>query len=316
VSMLRRILVCAVLAWTGLAGHATGAAAEPVFPPGGRVGLEPPAGLTPSTRFPGFEDAGRGVLISILDLPASAYPELEAAAFNKIQPDLEQPKRESFPFENGIGILLSGIAHKNGIAVHRWSLIAQAVGGSVQNLTALVNMEVPETALSVYPEAVVRKTLMSVTFRPAPIQEQLSLLPYKFGDLAGFRVMQVSPLGGVVLAEDPANTTTTQPFLVVSVERGGPSEAADRGRFARDMMVNAPVRDLALESAEPMRIGGAPGYEIRAQGKGPAGDPVSLVQWLRFGSSGYMRIIGVSPSDKWDQSFARFRTIRDGIDMR
>ena len=310
--MLCRIFVCAILAWASLA---TGAGADPVFPPGGRVGLEPPAGLVMSTRFPGFEDTAHGVSISILDLPASAYPELEAAAFNN-QPDLEQPKRESFPFESGIGILLSGIAHKNGVALHRWSLIAQAVGSSVQNLTALVNMEVPETALSIYPEALVRKTLASVTFRQAPIQEQLSLLPYKFGDLAGFRVMQVSPLGGVVLAEDPANNTATQPFLVVSIERGGPPEAADRGRFARDLMVSAPVRDLTLQSAEPMRIGGAAGYEIRAQGKGPAGDPVSLVQWLRFGSSGYMRIIGVSPTDKWDQSFARFRTVRDGIDVR
>jgi hypothetical protein len=81
-------------------------------------------------------------------------------------------------------------------------------------------------------------------------------------------------------------------------------------------MVTAPVRDLSLQSAEPMRIGGAPGHEIRAQGKGPAGDPVSMVQWIRFGASGYLRVIAVSPADKWDQSFTRFRTVRDGIEAR
>ena len=63
-------------------------------------------------------------------------------------------------------------------------------------------------------------------------------------------------------------------------------------------MSSARVRDLSLQSAEPMRIGGAPGHEIRAQGKGPAGDPVSMVQWIRSGAGGYLRVIAVSPADK------------------
>jgi hypothetical protein len=315
--MLRRSFVYFLLAWAGFAVLVTGStAAAVIFPPGSRVGLIPPPGTTPSKQFPGFEDAERNVRIAILDLPASAYHELENAAFDKIQPDLEDPKRESFPFESGIGFLISGVAHKNGVALHRWSLLAQAVGSSVQNLTALVNVEVPESALSVYPDAVIRKTLASVTFRPAPIEEQLGLLPYKFGELAGFHVLQVSPVGGVILGEEGADSHSPQPLMIVSIERGGPAEANDRARFARDLMAAAPVRELSLQSGEAMRITGAPGYEIRAQGKGPAGDPVSLVQWLRFGSSGYLRVIGVSPADKWDQSFSRFRAVRDGIRTR
>ncbi len=317
--MLRRLLVYVLLAGAGLVSLAPGggaANAEPVFPPGLRVGLEPPVGMSPSARFPGFEDTGQNAVIAILDLPARAYYELENAAFNKIQQDLDEAKRESFPFESGIGFLVSGTGHKNGIAVHRWSLLAQAIGGSVQDLTALVNVEVPESALSVYTDAVIRKALASVTFRPAPIQEQLALLPFKIGDLAGFRVAQISPTGSVFLADAPTDSASPQPFMVISVERGGPAEPGDRARFARDLMAAAPVRDLSLQSAEPMRIGGAPGQEIRAQGKGPAGEPVSMVQWVRFGASGYLRLIAVSPTDKWDQSFSRFRTVRDGIEAR
>jgi hypothetical protein len=41
-----------------------------------------------------------------------------------------------------------------------------------------------------------------------------------------------------------------------------------------------------------------------------------MVQWLRFGSNGYLRVIGVSRTDKWDQSFSRFRAVRDGIEAR
>ena len=314
--MLCRLFVYVLLASAGLMGLAPGTIADPIFPPGLRVGLEPPDGMTPSARFSGFEDTERGATIAILDLPASAYHELENAAFNKVQRDLDHPKRESFPFGSGIGFLISGIAHQNGTELHRWSLLAQAVGGSVQNLTVLVNVEVPESAFSIYSDAIIRKALASVTFRPAPIQEQLGLLPYKLGDLAGFQVAQVSPAGGVILAGEPADNAGPQPFMIISVERGGPAAPADRARFARDLMTNAPVRDLALQSAEPMRIGGAPGHEIRAEGKGPAGDPVSMVQWLRFGAGGYLRIIGVSPADKWDQSFGRFRAVRDGIEAR
>ena len=314
--MLRRLFVYVLLAGASLASLAPGATADPVFPPGLRVGMEPPVGMSPSARFPGFEDAGQNAVITILDLPLSAYHELESAAFDKIQRDLEQPKRESFPFETGVGFLISGTARQNGVPVRRWSLLAQAVGGPVQNLTALINVEVPESALSVYSDAIIRKALASVTFRPAPIQEQLALLPFKLRDLAGFHIAQISPTGGVILAETAPDSTGPLPFMVISVERGGPAEADDRSRFARDLMVNAPVRDLVLQSAEPMRIGGAPGHEIRAQGKGPAGDPVSMVQWLRFGSSGYLRVIAVSPTDKWDQSFTRFRAVRDGIEAR
>ena len=314
--MCRRMLVYLCAAWAGLAGLAPLACAEPVFPTGLRIGLEPAGELKLSTRFPGFEDIDRNVSVAILDLPINAYAELEAAAFNKVQTDLQDLKRESFPFESGIGFLLTGIAQQNGVNLHRWSLLAQAVGGSVQNLTMLINVEVPDSAFAIYSDAVVRKMLASVTFRQAPIQEQLSLLPFKLGGLAGFRVMQVLPAGGLILADGTADTNAPQPFMIISVGRGGPSEANDRGLFARDLLSTAPVRDLRMQSSEPMRINGLAGHEIRAQGKAPSGEPVSVVQWIRFGSGGFLRVIGVSPAEKWDQLFDRFRTVRDGVEMR
>ncbi len=313
--MCRRMFVYLFAAWAGLAGLAPLARAEPVFPTGMRIGLEPPAELKLSPRFPGFEDLDRNVSVAILDLPANAYAELEAAAFNKVQQELQEVKRESFPFESGIGFLISGIAQQNGVGLHRWSLLAQAVGASVQNLTMLINVEVPDSALAIYSDAVIRKMLASVVFRQAPIQEQLGLLPFKLGDLSRFRVMQVLPGGGAILADTTADPNAPQPFMIISVGRGAPPEANDRGLFARDLLSTAPVRDLRMQSSEPMRVNGSAGYEIRAQGRAPSGEPVSVVQWLRFGSGGYLRVIGVSPAEKWDQMFDRFRAVRDGIDM-
>jgi hypothetical protein len=302
--------------WAGSLTFVATASPEPAYPPGSRVGLELPGGLTPSTRIPGFEDTERKVSVAILDLPASAYYELETAAFTKIPREFQQAQRESFPFGSGIGFLFTGTVQKDGTTLHRWTFLAQAIGNTVRDLTALINVEVPESALSVYSDAVVRKALASVTFRPAPIKEQLSLLPYRFGDLAGFEVAQVMPTGTVILTDKTDEKAVSRPVMIVSLGRGGPADSSDRDRFARDLVATTPVRELSIKLAEPMRINNAAGHEIRAEGKDPAGQPLSVVQWLRFGSGGYLRIVGAGPSKEWDQMFGRFRAVRDGIDMR
>jgi hypothetical protein len=43
---------------------------------------------------------------------------------------------------------------------------------------------------------------------------------------------------------------------------------------------------------------------------------VDIVQWLRFGTGAYMRIIGFGPRQRWTQTFHRFRAVRDGLEPR
>src|SRR5262249_60126201 len=99
-------------------------------------------------------------------------------------------------------------------------------------------------------------------------------LPFSLGKLSVFQVMQVMPTGTIFLADNPTSDNERKPFMIVSIDRGGPTEAADRAQFARNLLTNAPVRELSIQSSEAMRVGGAPGHEIRANGRGPAGDPV------------------------------------------
>ena len=79
-------------------------------------------------------------------------------------------------------------------------------------------------------------------------------------------------------------------------------------------MSSAPLRDIVVTFAEAMRIDGRPGYEVRATAMGFDGKPLALVQWLRFGGGGYLRVIGAVHQENWDQLFPRFRAVRDGID--
>jgi hypothetical protein len=310
--MPRRLLACLVAACAAFALLAPAALAEPLFPRGSRVGLEPPGNLKPSSRFAGFEDADRKVAISILDLPGADYAELERAANAKSQAGFGEIKREEFTFQSGKGLLITGRVKVAGAMLRKWALLATAAD---QDLTTLINVEVPEAALNVYPEAAVRKALASVTFRPPPIQEQLGLLPFKLGDLAGFRVTKVFP-GGAVLVDGAGEDLSKQPCVIVSVGRGAPEQADDRARFARDLLSSAPLRDLQLRSADAMRINGAPGYEIRAQAQGPQGEPVMVAQWLRFAGDGFVRVVGIGRQQDWDALFTRFRAVRDGIELR
>ncbi len=301
--------------WAALASLSA-AGAEPAFPPGSQVGLEPPAGLKPSTQFSGFEDSERKAAITILDLPGRAYAEIERTVFAQNQSGLADAKRESFPFANGVGILITGRASENGVTVHRWSLLATAAGGAVADLTTLINVAVPEPAIAVYSDAGIRKALASVTFRPIPIQEQLGMMPFKLNELAGFRIMRVLREGAVILTDGPSDDLDTQPYVIVSVGRGGPAAPGDPGRFARDLLASAPLRNVSIQSSEPMRIGGQPGYEIRAQASTLAGNPLLLAQWVRFGSGGFLRVVAVARKDDWNMLFTRFRAVRDGIAAR
>ena len=306
--------ICAFWAFvfTALLSGVPAAMAQPAFPPGLRVGLEPPPGMVASKRFTGFEDPERKAAILILDLPAPAYNEVENSLFSK-QPGLENITRRAFPFDAGIALLATADVSDKGVAAHKWFFLATAVAGPVPNLTAFVTVEVPASPRDVYTDAVVEKALKSITFRPAPVDEQLALLPYKVGNLGGFHVRQVAPPGVVIMSDKPTGNPFGQAYVVVSVANGGPSQPADRPLFAQDLLRSAPVRELAITSGENMRINGAPGSELRATAKDASNAPITMVQWLRFGTGGFMRIIGVSPTAEWDAMFPRFRAVRDGL---
>jgi hypothetical protein len=313
--MLRHFPILLAAVWTALVAPGPAFAAEPVFPKGSSIGLTPPGDLKLSTRFPGFEDPERKVTVAILQLPLSAYEGIERSIFAKNQTGLTDVKRQSFPFQSGIGFLISGHGQDNGVGVHKWFLAATGVGPQFGDLAMLIKVDVPDAASAVYSHAAIRKALESVTFRAPPVDEQLGLLPFKLKDFAGFRVLRVVANDGAILIDGPSQDMIKNPYVIVSVGRGGPENADDRARFARELLNSAPLRDLAVNYAEAIRIDGQPGYEVRATAIGYDGKPLALVQWLRFTGGGFVRVIGAVHKENWDQLFPRFRAVRDGVDL-
>ena len=156
-----------------------------------------------------------------------------------------------------------------------------------------------------------------------PADEQLSLLPFKVGELAGFKVAGVVP-GRAVMLNDvagdapPAPGTGVGPHIFAAVAPGGPEQAADRDHFAREVFGNVPnLKAVRITGSEPLRVGGAPGHQIFANAKDPSNaDDLSVVQWLRFGGGGYLQLIGVARTQSWRDAYPRFRTVRDAIEPR
>jgi len=294
------------------------AAADAVFPIGSRLGFVPPNDLKPATTFPGFENEQKGVFARIVALPGNAFPEIEKTMTNDAlkKQGMTVEKRESLPLGSGNALLAIVRQDTAGGRIRKWLLIAQ-----IDNLTALVSLEMPATAPAPYTDAVIRASLTSLTTRPhVPAEEQLMMVPFKVGDLAGMRLVRVVPGVAAQFTDGPQDTleATEQAHLVIAAASGGPAESRDRDQFARNAMSGLPpFKELRIINAEPMRIGGQPGHEVRAQAKDPqTGSDVEIVQWLRFGTGAYLRILGFAPKDKWTETFMRFRAIRDGLEPR
>jgi hypothetical protein len=273
--------------------------------------------LKPATSFPGFEDRQNGVFIRLVALPAEAFAEIEKTMTNDAlkKQGMTVEKRESMPLGSGNAILAIVRQETAAGRIRKWLLIAP-----IDNLTALVSLEMSAKPPAPYADNVIRTALTSLAARASvPPDEQLMLVPFKLSNTAGMRLVRVVPGVAVQFTDGPKDSmeATEQAHLVIAAAPGGP-DARDRDHFARNAMSGFPaLKDLRIIGSEPMRIGGQTGHEVRAQAKDVhTGAEIELVQWLRFGTGAYLRILGLAPKDKWPDMFTRFRTVRDGLEPR
>ena len=299
-----------------IAGVMPAQAADPIFPTASRLGLVPPPGMTLSKSFAGFEDADKDAAILLAAQPAAAYADIE----KNITP--EALKKEGITFEKrdtitlgfGRGVLISGRQTGGKTRYRKWLLVAEA-----KDLTALANAQVPEQEKA-YSDATMRSALMSLAVRDAvPDAEKLSLLPFTLGDLAGFRVDSVLPGRAVMLADEPGEPPHSPDVrLFVAAFAGGPRDPQNPGDFARvafEQIVG--IKDVQITMSEPLRLGGQPGFQTLAQAKDATSDKdIMVAQWLRFGGGGFLQMIGIARADLWVGALARFRQVRDSVQIK
>lgn len=311
-TLIRRLFAAALLL---IAATNPAPAADPVFPPGARVGMVPLVGLSRAKSFIGFETEDQGVKVVVADLPAEAYNEV-ANAFKGNPGGAGGIKPETIETGAGLGYYTVETAKDGATNVRRYSMIVPGIAFS-----GYVAVQVPENAWKVYSDDAVRQMFASAVVRKeVPSDEQLGLLPFKIGELSEFRNVRTLAPGAAVILADGDETTGFEPapFMIIGIIGQTAASPEDRGRFAQQIATTIPgVRDGRITMSEPVRIDGQPGYETRIEAtSGKDNTPVTIVQWLRFGSQSAMRIIGSSPRDQWAKAFPRFRAVRDGIQPR
>ena len=290
-------------------------AADPIFPAGSRVGLTPLVGLSRAKGFVGFETEDQSVKVLVAELPADAYGEV-MNAFKANPAGAGGVKPESIETAAGLAYYTAESAKDGTTNVRRYSMILP--GGTFSGYVAV---QVPENATKIYSDDAVRQMFASAVIRKeVPVEEQLGLIPFQISELSDFKnVRTLAPGAAIILADgDEVTGFEPKPFMVIGVIGATPAQPEDRGRFAQQAATTIPgVRDARITMSEPIRIEGMPGYETRIDAtSGKNNTAVTVVQWLRFGGSNAVRIIGSAPRDEWAKAFPRFRAVRDGIQPR
>ncbi len=317
--MIGRIVVVLAVLAASIAGLPA-SAAEALFPIGSRIGFVPPPGFQVSKRFPGFENPDDGGSMIVLTVPPQAVGEIESSLTPETvkRQGVIEDARETLPLTDGKAVLVMGTEDDNGQKFRKWMFLAEIPEGA-----ALAAVKVPVADLGTYTDDVVKASLATLAIRSSvPVEEQLSLLPFKLNELSGLFPVRVLPGAGVVLTDPPKGDAapSDQPVFVATIGQGGPEQAAERASFARNLLTGlSDIKDVRVVSGDMLRLGGGtlPTHEIQAEAQeAGTGKPVKLVQWVRFGPGVYIRMVGVVRADHWLAAYPRFRAVRDGIAPR
>ena len=121
-----------------MAAFSPALAADPIFPPGVRVGITPLVGLMPAKTFAGFETEDHGVKVLVAELPADAYAEvMNAFKANPAGPAGVKP--ESIETAAGTAYYTIETGMNGPTSVKRYSMILP--GGTFSGYIAV---QVPE----------------------------------------------------------------------------------------------------------------------------------------------------------------------------
>jgi hypothetical protein len=222
--------------------------------------------------------------------------------------------RETLKFGDKTGLLIGG-AMTGPAKGRKWVL---ALKGS--DMTALLIAQV-QGGGDGYSEAQMRGALKSVSLRgPVSLEEQVSALPFRLGDKAGFRPVRVLSGNSILFTDGPSDVVTAveQPVVILAVSlSSSPPPGERRDQFAKAALnSNQTLKNIAIERSEAFRFKGQDWHEIVAKATDAgSSQPIIVMQTIRFEPDRYVRMVGLARVEQRDQILPRFRTIIDTVEM-
>jgi len=308
-----RILACALASL----GVAAGAGAQLVRIPGTLVALVPPQGFKVAQTFRGFENVRAGSSITIEELPANMYPELNAA--------FSSPKSVSTKFaDQGVRItrieplaldggqvpLAIGGQAFNGREFTKY--IALMGGPRAGTSTVLISFNLAgATPLS---RDEVEAVLRSVTIgRLLTLDEKLSQVPFTFSAVAPFRVVDAMPGTAAILSTaevvDPAGR---KPMVVIGKVGTGASPAEVGQTNERELRSVPGFKDAPIAEQKTVQFAGGQGHFISAEADGK-----TVLQFLRVLPGGSeVRLLATGESAAIEDARAAITEIARSVELR
>jgi hypothetical protein len=311
---MRPVAAFLLLAGLAVAGAASGA--EVVFLPGSRIGLAPPPDMEISQRFTGFESRLKRAVITTVEMPREAFTELSEGltAENLKRQGITLTSRETFPVAGGEAVLVEGDQSGGSAPLRKWLLVVREPTMTAFVIGQMLGDGETEAGHEI------REALKTIAIRePRNIQEQLSALPFRLGDLAGFRPVRIMGGNSVLLTDGPNDVIreVEQPVLIVAQSAAVPPRD-QRDVFARTALRSSnTLKELVFERSQGFRQRGSDWHEIVARAIDvPSGRPVIVTQALRFAPDHYVRVLGMVRADARDEMLSRFRAVSDAVEPK
>lgn len=301
-------LVAAILLLIFASGPSLAASAQA---PGSRVVMDLPAGFSVSPTFSGFVHAPSGATIILLEVPASAYPDMVRG--------LSPEKLAS----RGVQSVKTGKLDRQGDYIYITAEQPAATGTYAKyvllfrqgHVTALISASVPKRAIDsgALQPSDFERLLASAHLAPdTATADKPYVLGYTgpFQDTGAF----VGQTHFYAISGRPPQAEGAEgmaPTLIVSASLGADriENLDEAGRAGISAL--APGRELQDIGSQSLTVSGLEGIEhvMEPSGSGGGDDSGIYQVILRGKEGGYYRIVGTASADEWPTLLPEFRKI-------
>ncbi len=294
-------------------------AAEPVFSPGSQISLVPPPGMFLDKYYNTFENKDETASITLEILEHKEYPSFASMLTNEsLQRDgHEVTFREDLRLGSISGILVRSHVSKDPPR-REWIMV---VKDSAMAARVIARVEDGQDG---FPDHLVEKALKSVSLRgPRPMDELISALVFRIGDMAGFRLVEVRPKTGIILTDGPKDVGLgeEQANIYVSISTIPPPQPGERRRIMAEInLLNRGFwKRVGIERSEFFSRNGQDWYEgISNPVNLPSGKQVLETLTVRYDTHNMIKVEATIPVGtlQADQYLQRIRTILDNVEMK
>lgn len=301
------------------------AAAQPVFIRGSSLGLEPPPGFTPSTRFIGFDGPNRASIelnelhgTDLATLRQSLTPQ-GAARYGII----EQERRD-FRLNSGeVALLIRGeaLSRADGrqVRLAQWSLMAQGPAG-----VGWVKVVVSAADVTPSLHEAIERSLASLVLRPPDFGALRAALPFRFTDTQGLRMSNTA--GGSVAFLSPPGVGVgnvaglREPRMVIGISTRQQAMPADgEAGMARALLQRITGQQVAaMDPPRTREVAGRAAQFVQTEGPyGPERIPTRFALWFALLPDGRtLTIMAQAPTDRFDAAWADFDAVARSVALR